>query len=87
MEVSNDLVLYIDGKPVVVCTGATLTPQEPKGYVSCLEPEGIRTFEVSGIGLPEPTALQEWQYHWYRSKVLPRKEKKAYRKKLLKLLA
>jgi hypothetical protein len=89
MEINGgDLVLYINDKPVAVCSG-TLTLPESFDYVSCLEPESERTVEVSGIGLPEInlTPIQEWNYQWYRSGELPRKEKKAYRKKLLKMLS
>ena len=79
----NKLVLHIDGDEVLVADGLTLPVIED--YVPCTEPVDY-TFVVGRFGIPELTWSQEWEYNWWKSMELPRKEKKAYRKKLIKMI-
>jgi hypothetical protein len=81
---SNGLVLYIDNKPVSVLTDAELAA-EPCTVDVVSGKEYI--FECLGKWqLPEMTTEQELRYQWYRSSELPRKVKKAYRKKLKRII-
>lgn len=84
--IANNIILYVDGKPVLASNVKLSIEPPPYPVITCTE-EVHSTFEFSGLWeMPELTPIQEWQYQWYRSGELPRKEKKAYRKKLLKML-
>ena len=80
----NALLIYFNGEPIGATTSASLkgVPAEPCTTVTT----GEYTFTASKFEMPELTPRQEWNYQWYRSGDLPRKAKKAYRKKLLKML-
>ena len=80
----KSLLVYLDGELISVTTGLEFTqPQlEPWATVT----NGEYSFTASKFEMPEWTLKQEWNYQWYRSGELPRKAKKAYRKKLIKML-
>jgi len=85
MEIkSNKLILYINNEPIEVLSGIDLTTVGD--YTSCTtEISGEYTFEA-GKWEPEYTLEAQWKYNWWMARTLPRKQKKAYRKKLLKML-
>lgn len=84
----KSLLVYIDGNPIGCTTDAVLNLPDYKETILCeARSEFILTLEGHcQFGGPskfeEMTYLQKIEYNWYRSKELPRKEKKAYRKRL-----
>ena len=82
----SNLVVYIDGEPVAACDEVKLTLPEIEADIIITCEEQTYTFQSSKFQELEMTFEQEWNYNWWKSKVLPRKQKKAYRKKLIKML-
>lgn len=83
---SGGVILYIDGKPIA-CSGVTLTLP----FMSCTDSTEMftgqeYTFTCEGLVDKEWTFEDHWNYNYYMAKHLPRKQKKAYRKKLVKML-
>ena len=74
------LVIYIDGKAVGIAEVATLTIPEYDGPI--LAP-AVSNFTIELIARwPGSTHKQMLEMEWVRSKKMPRKIKKQYRKKL-----
>lgn len=79
----TDLLVYIDGNPVVT-TNHNFNPTID--YLPITTPiEGEVTFDsLNRFDSSQWTYLQQLEYQWAHSIELPRKQKKAYRKRLSK---
>lgn len=81
----NKLILYADGKPIGVTTDAVITDNSHEAPTIC---EAVPEFNITVEGLynftlTRPQALFQ---EWIRSSSLPRKKKKAYRKRISKAM-
>jgi hypothetical protein len=81
MEInSGNLILYVDDKPIIACTGATFTLPENEPPILC---EAVPEYNLTVSGKwPELTRLQALKFEWYCARRMSRKKKKSYRKKL-----
>ncbi len=86
----SKLLIYLDGEPIGCTTPATInvTPQDE--ITSICDPRSEFILNLEGVykfGELEMTYLQKIVYNWHRAKEMPRKRKKAYRKRLEKAYA
>lgn len=84
MEIKdNQVIIYIDDKPIACTSSVNLTIDDPAPVLCTAVPEW--NLKVSGKW-PKLTRLQALDFEWHCSRRMPRKKKKAYRKKLRKAI-
>lgn len=87
MEINGSkLVLYVDGEPITVCNEVKMTLPEIEADIVRTCEDKTWTFQSAGFEELKLTPQQLWNYNWWMARTLPRKQKKAYRKKLIKML-
>ena len=86
----NQVLIYIDDKPIACTTGATLdtTTLNLESFDAPALCAAVPEWNITVSGKwPELTRLEALKFEYYCARRMPRKKKKSYRKQLVKAMA